>query len=201
MAVVMLSDKLVRTIIWNIQRPLEQKTQELQDKARALLNSHAEHAWDYYTRGDQPGLNGANEDYMRLSDEIFLTIRGRGVVMTGKGKLRKARPVTYPMTSGQSGGLNYREDFPDYNEINDLLVRAEELKKETKEVDTKMRALCSQCGSLADLIKIFPTVQNYLDHETKERLARKVERKKNKPKELPEELASTLVKSHIFQNA
>lgn len=199
MATVMLSDKLVTSIIWNIQRPLEQKAAELQEKATQTMNSHADFVWDVYTKADQAALYAANQDYMRLSNEINMTIKGRGMTLSSRGKLCALRPVKYDMVTGN--GALYRDDFPEHTEIIDLLVEAATLRKEAKEVEPKMKELCSKCGSLADLIKIFPTVQNYLDHETKERLARKVERKKNKPKELPEDLAGSLVKSRIFQTS
>jgi hypothetical protein len=199
MATVMLSDKLVQSIIWNIQRPLETKAAELTERASQMMSSHADFVWDAYTKPDQAALFAANQDYMRLSNEINITIRGQGQTHIVRGKLSASRPVTYAMVT--QSGLQYRPAFPEYNEIIDLLIEACTLRKEAKELEPQMKELCSRCGSLADLIKIFPSVQNYLDHETKERLARKVERKKNKPKELPEDLAGSLVKSRIFQTA
>ncbi len=199
MATVMLSEKLVSSIIWNIQRPLEQKAEELTEKSSEMLRSHADFVWDFYTKKDQAALFAANQDYMRLSNEINITIKGSGQTNMVRGKLSASRPVTYEMVA--QAGLLYRDDFPEHGEIVDLLVEAAALRKETKEVGPKMKALCSKCGSLADLIKVFPSVQNYLDADTKTRLARKTERKKNKPKELPEDLAGSLVKSRIFQTS
>lgn len=199
MATVMLSDKLVNSIIQNIQQPLEMKAAKLVEKASAMMNKNADFVWDYYTKNDQPALFAVNPDYMRLSNEINMTVKGRGHTHTTRGQLSTSRPVTWEMILNH--GLLYQENFPLYNEIIDLLVESAALQQEAKDIAPKMRELCSRCGSLADLIKVFPTVQNYLDDKTKERLARKVDRKKNKPKELPEDLAGSLVKSQIFQTS
>lgn len=198
MAVVMLSTKLVESITWNIVRPLKEKADTIEAAARTRLASHAEFVWDHYTKQDQNILAQCNPEYLRMSDRINISIRGDGVGVTVAAQLSTHRPVKQGMVANV--GISYMPDFPDYAAIIEQLNDAKALRNEAKDVEPKMKELCAKCGSLADLIKIFPSVQSYLDDATKKRLERKTERKKNKPKELPEDLAGSLVKSRIFQS-
>lgn len=200
MATVMLSGKLIDSIVWNIQRPLEQKASDFEEEARRRMTSHADEVWDFYTKADQPALRACNPQYLRLNNTVGLRLDHTKVSLFTTAALSDFRPTTPDMSAGSGKGLLYVSLFPEYDTIVSLLTEAKELRKESNDVAPKMKELCSKCGSLADLIKIFPSVQNYLDHETKTRLARKTERKKNKPKELPEDLASSLVKSRVFQS-
>lgn len=199
MATVLLSDRLVNSIVWNIEKPMRAKVAELESRAAKLMASQAKEVWDHYYSKYVPALNAVPLEFLRTSTAILINIKDTefGTKLV-RATLNETRAI--PINAEAAEGVELPTTNPVYNEVRELMLEAKRLGNEIGAVGPKFKELCSQCGSLADLIKIFPSVTNYLDEEIKARLNRKVTPKKNKPKELPEDLAVSLIKSRIFQS-